>query len=251
MKISAKPGFLFVGLTLWAFLIFGQNGEQKSAFIDKRMIELDYGTYSSQLDVNWREMWDPSIKERVKWRQGEGRFYQALFSKLIKNGFLVFGGVGYNMVHFEQIAGFWFMPIDATKYGATKVVSIRRHVYLNAVEIPVGILKEWTVRRFDFRVGVGIRTMLYESKNQSIDFYLNNGTIQSFVRKGLVISHDPQINVSIELKAGLIYKLFSKLNLKMEPFFRFNIRHDLILDYLQATRISSFGVLFGLEYPIL
>lgn len=251
MKKTIRPVFLLVGFTIWAFLIFGQNSEQKSAYIDKRKIELDYGTYSSQLNVNWREMLDPSIKERVKWRQGEGRFYQALFSKLIKNGFLVFGGVGYNMVHFEQISGFWFKPIDATKYGATEVVSIRRHVYLNAVEFPVGILKEWTVNRFEFRAGVGIRTMLYESKNQSIDFYLDNGTTQSFVSKGLVITHDPQINISIELKAGLSYKLFSRLSLKVEPFFRYNIRHDLILDFLYGTRISGLGVLFGLEYPIL
>lgn len=251
MKKSVKPALLFVGLTLWAFLIFGQNAAQKSADLDKRMIELDYGTYSSQLNVISGSFLETLTKDRVIWRTGEGRYYQALLSKYIKNNFIIFGGVGYNMVHFVQMAGFWFEPIDPTNYGASHVVSINRHVYLNAAEIPIGILKEFTLGRYNFRTGIAIRTMLYESKYQSIDFYLDNGTTQSFVCKGLVFTHNPQINVAIELKAGLTYKLFSKLSLKMEPFFRFSLRQDHILEYNDSTLISGLGVLFGMEYTIL
>ncbi len=91
MKKSVKPALLFVGLTLWAFLIFGQNAAQKSADLDKRMIELDYGTYSSQLNVISGSFLETLTKDRVIWRTGEGRPYQALFNKDIKKNLIIFG----------------------------------------------------------------------------------------------------------------------------------------------------------------
>lgn len=249
MKKKLYTGLLSVAFLVCAFNVFSQGEAVRSDSINKSKIELDYAIYASQLVVDSKWTRDPAFNKRFNWKNGGGRFYQVLYSGEIKNDIIIFAGLAFNMVDFVQTAGFWFKPIDPAKYGATDVVSISRKINLNSVEFPIGILKEFRVRKFEFRTGIGVRTMLNEAKYESIDYNLNNGSIVSSGKKNLIYSHHPQINISFEIKAGLTYRVLKRLSLKFEPFYRISLWQDEILHFFSDTRISGLGVLFGMEYP--
>ena len=250
MKKKLHIGFLIVGLLVCASSVFCQRKRVKAKRIDKVFMDFDYGIYSSQLIVTSDYRWEASLKERNRWKLGIGSLYQVSVGKTINKNYMLSTGLTFNELTFLQTAGFGYWSCNPSVYGATKIESVSRTVNLKSFEIPFEVKNKYQLGKFCFRPSIGIRAIFYTSKDQSVKFLLDNGYLGDHPYNDKELSHNIDINFSLEIKPGISYKLVDRIGLKLEPFYRINLRQDQILEDYGKTRISSFEAMLGEEYAL-
>jgi len=250
IKKKLQIGFLIAALLVCATNVFCQKKRVKAKKINKVMMDFDYGIYSSQLIIESDFRWEASLKERNRWEHGIGRFYQVSVGKTIKKNYILSAGLAFNELTFLQTAGFGYWSCNPTVYGAVKIESVSRTVNLKSFEIPVEVKYKYQLGKFCFRPSFGIRAIFYTSKDQSVKFLLDNGYLGDHPNNDKELSHNLNTNFSLEIKPGISYKLLDWIDLKMEPFYRINLRQDQLLEDYGKTRISSFGAMLGVEYAL-
>lgn len=233
-----------------AISVFCQKKRVKAKKIDKVLMDFDYGIYSSQLIVTSDFRWEVSLKERNRWKRGIGSFYQVSVGKTIKKNYILSAGLVFNELTFLQTAGFGYWSCNPSVYGAAKIESVSRTVNLKSIEIPVEVKNKYQLGKFCFRPSFGIRAIFYRSKDQSVKFLLDNGNLGDHPNNDKDLSHNLDINFSLEIKPGISYKLLDWVDLKLEPFYRINLRQDQILEDYSKTRINSLGAMLGVEYAL-
>ncbi len=250
MKKKLHIGFLIVVLLVCASSVFCQRKRVKAKKTDKVFIDVDYGIYSSQLIVKSDFRWEASLKERNKWKHGIGSFYQVSIGKTMKKNYILSAGLAFNELTFLQTAGFGYWSCNPSVYGATKIESVSRTVNLKSFEIPVEVINKYQLGKFCFRPSIGIRAIFYTSKEQSVKFLLDNGYLGDHPNNDKELSHNVDINFSFEIKPGISYTLLDWIDLKLEPFYRINLRQDQILEDYGKTRVNSLGAMLGVEYAL-
>ena len=251
MKRNYQIGLLLIGIMLISTNVFSQRKKGKRQKIDKFFVGIDYGIYNSKLAVESDFTWEAFEKDRNKWENGKGKFYQFIVGSSINKNISLLSGLSFNSFEIVQTDGFGFWRCDPSFYGATEVVSEERIVNLKSIEIPIEVKYKFKYNQFNFYPSLGLRTIFYTDKRQEVDFVLDNGKIGDHQANDKELNHNRNSNFAFEIKAGASYRFLERYNLKLEPFYRMYLNQDEILEDYSKTKFRSLGVLMGIEYAII
>ena len=241
---------LLVGMLMSANA-YSQRKKVKIQKYDKLFVGFDYGVYSGNLVVEPDANWEIFQKDDNSWNQGRGNFYQFIIGASVNKNLSFSSGITFNNLEITQTEGFGFWRCDPLVFGATDILGAKRHVKLSTLEIPLEAKYRFKLKHFELYPAIGFRTILYTDKYQNIDILLDNEVIGEHQWNDKELDHNQDVNFAIELKTGLSYHLFERFNIKLEPFYRINLKHDAILEEYSKTRFYNFGVLMGIEYALI
>lgn len=241
---------ILLGISLISIQGFAQKKKSNNRSLEKLFIGFDYGAHRTNLAVKPDLIWQPTEEELNNWKRGTGNFYQLVVGGSINKNISISSGIGINNFSTTQTKGFGFWSCDPSYYGATKVIKTERLVYLNTVELPLQAKYQLHVNRFNVYTGLGLRTIFYANKRQEIYSLLDNGVVVDHDWNNIELSN-PTINFAVEIKAGASYNLFNRFNIKLEPYYRFNLKEDAMLTGSNQTKLKTFGVSIGLEYVLI
>jgi len=247
-----KNSLILFAVLLIPALIFGQSKRKKKAETPKVFIGFNYESYSSNLVIDKDASSLFANLDNARWKKGEGVSYNFFLGYGINKKLDITSGVSINNFSIVQSAGFNFWRCDPELFGAKDIAYSERLVELNSIDIPIDLRYKFKFKKLSFSPSIGLTTMIYSPKKQSVEMTLDNGVKASHPFNDVVIEHNRKTNFAFVSKIGLAYSITPKISLNMNFSHSYRLGNDeLLSSKTYKSHLSSLGIGIGCEYALL
>lgn len=242
-------------LSLFVIFFFNANAQKKKIKKEKRrypmtFLNVEYGYQQSQLFINKNYVlygiWDENIgySGQMAWNA------RLQYGYAFKKNYDLAVGLAYERHQITQTKGFDYIPCDPERYGATKIVDAHRIVRSRRLEIPIDFRYKWYVKNFAFAPSVGIGFSFYNTRNQKVNMFLDNGRVGDNLANDSYMHQSKGVNMNTLIKLGFVYEVDTKLALKLEPFYKHYWIKEPFLDNYKNVNAFNMGFMVGFEHTL-
>lgn len=246
-----KNSLILFAVLLLPVLLCGQSKRKKKEATPKVFIGFNYEPYSSGLILKEKGNSLFSDINNAKWKKAKGVSYNFFLGYGINKKIDLTSGVSINHFSIIETGGFNFWRCDPALYGAKEVTHSERLVELNSVDIPIDLRYKFKFKKFAFYPSIGLTTIIYSPKKQSVEMTLDNGVKATHPDNDKVIEHNRKVNFALVSKIGVAYRVAPKISLNLNFFHSYRLGNDeLLSSNTYKSNLSNLGIGIGGEYAL-